>query len=688
MRAMADLFFELGCEEIPARFLPELIADLQKKAQEKLTANGLRHGNVETFGTPRRLVLFVENIPAKQPDITEELKGPPAEIAFDKDGQPTQAAIGFAKKNNLDVNSLTTKTENNRKFVSATIVRKGVNTEKLLSTLLPEIISSLYLPISMKWGAEEFKFIRPIHWILALYGKKIIKFQLAGIKSSNTTYGHRFLTNIEYRISNADINIYKKLLLKKGVIADQDQRKEAVRKAVKKAAPSVLIDEELLSEVTNLVEMPYAIVCSFNPEFLALPKEVLITSMKKNQKYFPILDPKGKLTENFVVVTNGCKDKTVRNGNQKVISARLSDAKFFFDEDRAMPLRARVGDLKRVQFFEGLGDMEKKTIRLIKLSEFIAKQLKVDPKHHENIERVAGLCKADLLTKMVFEFPELQGVMGREYALISGEERAVADGIFEHYLPKHAEDALPKTIPGVIVSLADKIDTLVGCFGIGKIPTGSADPYGLRRAVTGVIRIIIENKLELPLDEIISFAMKEYLDILKDVPFEKVYKQLLEFIGGRLKGIMLDEGLAYDVIDASFANLSDIFFTYEIAHALQEYRKNGWFLGIVQTHDRISRISDKATRDEVIEQDLIEEIEKELFHLYLKINWDVEENINKGNYKLALESLAKLTEPVEQFFVKILVMHQDERIKTNRLALLKTLNSLFLKASDFRKIVV
>lgn len=671
---------EIGCEEIPARFMPALLDDLKKKTEEKLKANKIEYSKIETLGTPRRLTLYIEGLFAKQPDTKDEIKGPPTDIA--------QAVQGFAKKMGVAVNSLIIRTEGNRNFAYAIINKKGQLTSKIFETLFPEIINSLHLPISMRWGSGDYKFIRPIHWILALCGDKIVKFSFAGVKSSSGTKGHRFSINPNSEFRNPNIELYKKVLLKLGVVVDQNERKEMIRKTVKKAAPLALIDEALLDEVNYLVEYPYAVVCSFNPDYLTLPKEVLITTMKKNQKDFPVVNEKGKLEPKFVVVTNGCKNKGVKDGNQRVVSARLSDAKFFFDEDRKIPLNARVADLKKVQFFEGLGDTLQRTERIMKLSAHIAKALKVDERQMPTIEKTAQLSKADLITQMVFEFPELQGVMGREYALLSGEEKQVSDGIYEHYLPRFAEDALPKTVPGIIVSLADKIDIIMGCFALGKIPTGSIDPYGLRRAAFGIIKVIIANKLELQIDGVFNKALSLYSGILRDVNFEKVFKQILEFIGIRLKGLMLEEGIPYDLIDASFANLTNILYVYQIAHTLKGLRQEAWFVPLVKTQDRCYRISSSAAREQVIEHDLQDEAEKKLFEVYLKVNWEAEEKINKGDYQGAIHAFSKLSEPVEMFFEKVLVMHQDERIKTNRLALLKTLNNLFLKVADFRKIVV
>lgn len=676
---------EIGCEEIPARFMPGLLKDLGKKAEEKLAASRLAFSRIETLGTPRRLVLFAENLTAKQPDVVENVQGPPAETAFTPDNKPTPAALGFAKKYGVKVENLSIRTVGPKNYVYARIKRKGLPAEKVLSAVFPEIIKNLYLPISMRWQDVNFQFVRPIHWILALYGNKTVKFELAGIKSSNVTYGHRFQRS-KLIMRNPKLEEFKTKLLKAGVLVDQDERKEKIRREIKKAAPGAQLDDELLDEVNFLVEYPVILKGKFDPAFLSLPKDVLITTMKKNQKYFPVLDEGGKLTSTFVLVTNNCKVKAVAQGNQRVLSARLSDAKFFFEEDKKVPLKLRIPDLKKVEFFEKLGNMSEKTERLKKLSEYLAKHLKLEEKYLPLVERIAELSKADLLTQMVFEFPELQGVMGREYAASSGEDPVVAQGIFEHYLPRSAEDKLPESAPGLVVALADKIDTLVGCFSVGAIPTGSVDPYGLRRAAHGIARIILNKKLDILLDEVLEHAYHLYHKEPKE--FGKIYKQLQEFIGGRLRVVLLDEGIPYDVADAVLANFNDILEVIDLAQVLFRNRSADWFAGVRATADRIHRIARPAARETVMEADLVETEEKELYELYLKVNWEVTEKLNAGNYEGALRELSRFTDPIENFFQKVLVMHEEERLKTNRLALLRSIEKTFLEVADFTKIVI
>lgn len=682
--------------------MPGFLADLKQKTEEKLTAERIAFKSVATLGTFRRLTVIVEDIAAKQEDLSQEVKGPPADRAYDKDGKPTKAAEGFAKSQGVDLADLIKKPVGGNDYVFAQVRRKGETSEKVLARLYPEIISSLYQPLAMRWGELEFKFIRPIHWIVALCGSKVVKFELAGIKSGTKTLGHRYAKNPKSEIRNPNKDDYIKIMAKIGVVVDQQERKELVKQkveaAAQKAGAKALVPADLLDEVTYLVEDPIAYVGEFNKAFLDMPQEVLITSMKKNQKYFPLVDSKGKLQNKFVVVTNACRFAGVVGGNQKVLSARLSDAKFFFEEDKKMPLEMRRADLEKVGYFEKLGTVAHKVERVAKLAEWFGKKLGLDEAGLKRVRRIAELCKADLTTKMVYEFPELQGVMGREYALLAGEDKIVAQGIYEHYLPRFAEDDLPKSLEGTAVALADRFDSLVGCFSIGANPTGSVDPYGLRRAVNGIIRIIVDKELDILLDEAIEHSYKLYEKVFLAFLFEKgetgyqdfgrIKQQLLEFVAARLKPMFLEQGVRYDIIDAVLADCNDILDCSIKVKVINQLADKDWFFGVVKSAERVSRIAKNATRDTAIEADLEEEAEKSLFSLAMKVNWEVGEAINKEDWGAALQSLTKLTDPIETFFDKVLVMCEDERLKTNRLALCKYLEKLYLRVADLRKVVL
>jgi glycyl-tRNA synthetase beta chain len=705
---MLNALLEIGCEEIPARFMPGLLADLKAQAEEKLKRERIGFGRVETLGTCRRLALFIEDISARQADLSEEAKGPPAEVAFDAAGKPTAAAVGFAHSQKVELKQLTVRTVGAKNYVFARIVRKGKPTARVLEALFPEMIASLYQPLSMRWGELDFKFIRPIHSFMALCGNQIVKFKLAGIESSNKTFPHRYVGTglVPVRLigqpQGLSLHSYKQQLLKMGVIVDHNERKALVRKQVEaaaaKAGAEALIGEDLLSEVTFLVENPRSYTGRFKKEFLDVPQEVLITSMQKNQKYFPLVDKNGKLQAMFIVVTDACRNRQVVKGNEKVLSARLSDARFFFEEDRRVPLKLRVTDLDRIAFFEKLGNMYHRTERVGKLVEWVGKRLGLDEAGIKTARRVAELSKADLTTKMVYEFPELQGVMGKEYALLSGEDPKVAQGIYEHYLPRFAEDELPRSLEGMAVAVADRLDSIIGAFSAGFIPTGSEDPYGIRRAVNGIIRIVMGKGLDLLLDEALEHGYKLYEPVFLGYLFAKgetgyqdfprIKKEVLDFFAGRLRPILLEKGIRYDVADAALYGFNDISDVVEKASALNPLVKEPWFGGVVASAGRLSRIAGNAPREQVLEHDLVEKEEKDLYELYLKVNWEVGERIKKQEWAEAARQLAVLTDPIELFFDKVLVMHQDERIRLNRLALLRSMEKLYLSVADFRKIVL
>jgi len=699
-----NALLEIGCEEIPARFMLGLLEDLRRKTEEKLKQKRLAFERIETFGTYRRLILYIENLSPKQTDLVEEVKGPPAEMAFDASGNPTQAALGFAQAQKVSPKELFLRTLGNKNYVFAKVTKRGRPTPKVLQELFPEILSSLYLPLAMRWGNLDLKFIRPVHWILALYHNQVIKFSWGGVKSSNLTFGHRYgkIKDQKSKIKKADFLTFKKILSKLEVIVDQEERKELIRKKVEEAAKKVKaqaqIDEDLLNEVTFLLENPIVYVGNFKKEFLSLPQEVLITSMKKNQKYFPLLEKEEKLMAKFAVVTDGCKNPKVVEGNEKVLSARLADARFFYQEDLKLPLKLRVPDLEKIAFFEKLGSMYHKAERISKLSQWIGKRIGLSEESLNLVKRIAELSKADLTTKMVFEFPELQGTMGKEYALHSEEDPKVAQGIFEHYLPRFASDKIPESLEGVAVALADRFDSLVGAFSAGYLPTGSEDPYGLRRAAHGIIRIILEKKIDLLLDETIEHAYKLFEPVFLGYLFKqgetgyqdfpKIKKNLLDFLAARFKPLLLEKGIRYDLAEAALSDFNDLLDVQEKCLALNSVLKKEWFKGVVLSADRVSRLAQGAPREQVLEHDLVEQEEKELYQLYLKINYEVNDKIMKEKWLEATQTLTKLTEPIELFFEKVLVMHEDERLKTNRLALLKSLGKLYLSIVDFRKIVL
>lgn len=703
-----NALLEIGLEEVPSRFMPGILADLKAKADKALTELRLGFRSVETLGTPRRLVLYISGLPPRQDDISREVKGPSREAAYGGNGTPTKAAEGFAKSQGVSISDLKVKKFGEREFVFATVTEKGLETRDVLKDMFPRLMLSLFLPISMRWGDVEHKFIRPIHWIFAACGSGIVAFSINGVASSNRTYGHRYFSKGALTVSLAkgvDLDDFKKTLLKGSVILDQKERRSKIESLVraegKRTGGEVLIDEDLLEEVNYLVEWPIANSGSFRSEFLALPKDVLVTSMKKNQKYFAVIDVSGKLKNSFVNVTNGVKKEdiaSVTEGNERVLTARLNDAKFFFEEDRKKTLADLTPGLAKVAFIEKLGSVLEKVERVRALSSWIARELKMPETGRENAERIAELCKSDLLTHMVYEFPSLQGIMGREYSLLEGRSREVAAGIFEHYLPRFAGDILPSSMEGAVVAIADKMDTIVGCFSIDLIPSGSEDPFALRRQAQGIVNVLIDRKLNLALDLLIEKSYKLYEPLFLGELFtsgrvkynniDKVIPDALSFIAARLKGSMLEKGVRYDVADAVLAGFEDVLDAFERAAAVTGALKKDWFKGIVMTADRLHRLGVNATRSNVVEHDFAANEEKNIYQLYLKVNEQVTAAAHAGDYASSMMALAQMTAPVDDLFVKVMIMDKDERLKANRLALLKTLERMYLEVADFSKIVM
>jgi glycyl-tRNA synthetase beta chain len=703
-----NALLEIGLEEVPARFMAGMIEDLKQKAEKELQALRLAYSSVQTYGTPRRLVLYIEGLPARQDDFSKEVKGPQKQAAFSADGSPTKAAEGFAKSQGVSVSDLKIKKAGDKEFVFVSVTEKGIMTEVLLISLFPKLISSLYLPISMRWGSEEFRFVRPLHWILAICGTKTLCFEIGGIKSSNKTLGHRFLCSKPMVINASKgmtIKAFKDALLKGNVMLDQDERKakiaEMVKSASKKLGGAGYVDKDVLEEVVYLVEWPAVLSGGFKKEFLCLPKDVLTAVMKKHQKYFPVPDASGHFLPLFINISNGVKGadmKNVKEGNERVLTARLNDAKFFFDEDRKKFLEDLVPKLSKVAFYDKLGTVLEKVDRVTALADWLAKELKLNQSQRDNIRQIAHLCKADLLTQMVYELPELQGVMGREYALLEGKPKEIANGIFEHYLPRHSDDILPVSVEGSVVALADKIDSIVGCFSIDLIPSGSADPFALRRQAQGLVNILLNKKINLDLNELIEKDHKLYEPLFLGETFasgkvkyntvQKVIPDVLGFIAARVSAGLLESGIRYDIAEAVLSHFADALDSCEKAVVLSRRLKEDWFKGIVMTADRISRLAANATRENVIESDLAQDEEKALHSVYLDVNSKIGEAAGRSDYDTALKELSRMTKPVDDFFIKVMVMDKDEKVKANRLALLKTLERMYLEIADFPKIVL
>jgi glycyl-tRNA synthetase beta chain len=684
-----ELLFEIGTEEIPAAFLSKAVGDMEEIIHKSLTERRIGFTGIKCLATPRRLVLTIADLAPKQDDQTIEKMGPAKKAAFDENGQPTKAALGFARGQGMEVSQLETIVTDKGEYLGARKTIAGQAT----ATLLPEILTGFLLAIpfrkSMRWGAYELRFARPIHWLLALYGGKIVPLKIEDIESGNTSCGHRFMSPAPFAVSGFEDYLIK--ARENFVIVDQAERKKYILEEAQKAAAEVggklFYTEDLLETISFIVEYPVIVRGGFDENYLQIPKEVLTTTMISHQKYFPVVNTEGKLLPYFIAVSNTRPRDTavVAKGNERVLRARLADASFFFEEDKKVPLENRVESLKKVVFHTLLGTSHKKVMRFHKLAVKIAS--KVKPSVKKNVDRAALLAKADLESLMVGEFSELQGIMGREYALLAGEKPEVANAIYEHYLPIVAGGDLPQTDEGAIVGIADKIDTIVGFFAVGMPPTGTADPYALRRQALGVINIILSRQYPLSLNFLIDESLASLKDVLKK-PADDVKKDVLDFFRGRLQNQLITQGYAYDTVDAVLAtDIDDLVLVIEKIKALQAFRENPEFEPISVAFKRIDNIL-KDFREGQIDVNLLShDAEIKLFSAFENINTRVEKGIAEKDFHTALNKLASLRPPVDAFFEHVMVMDKDEKIRFNRLSLLSEISALFHKIADFSKIV-
>jgi len=693
---MNNVVLEIGTEEIPAQYMENALKDLNQLAQKYLEEARINYKEIKVYGTPRRLILFIFHINEKQEDIFQKIKGPAYSIAYNKDSQPQKPALKFAQSQRVNVEDLIVEDTEKGKYIFAPKSIIGQPTIEILSRIFPEIIKGMQFPKSMRWGERSLRFIRPIRWILALYGKEIIKFNLNGLDSENITYGHRLLAPQKIKISSTQE--YFKKLEKSYVIVDPQIRENIVKTDIKQIIKEIggkkIINEKQLKEIIYLVEYPNAILGKYDKKYLELPKDVLTVVMEKNQKYFPIFKNKDELLPLFIVIINNFKKyaSKIREGNENVLRARLEDAKFFYQEDQKIPLEKRVDKLKNVIFQENLGSLFDKTERLELLCDYISDSLQVEQKVKEDLLRAAHLCKADLVTEMVKEFPELQGIMGKEYAVLSGERREVAEAIFEHYLPRFSGDRLPLTKSGMILGIADKVDSIIGCFVTGLIPTGSQDPYGLRRQSRGKIAIILKNNLQISLKDIIRKSLSLYKEsVLVELKIDEneIVSQILSFFKQRAKNIFLEEGIRYDVIDAVLAVDSDGD-VVDIKHrikTIEELYNQPIFRKILNSSSRVLNLSKNNEETEIDRSLLKEKAELSLYHNYESIYSRTREFIYNKEYKKVFKLLGDLCEPVDEFFDQVLVMDKDKEIRKNRIALIKKIGILFNQVTDLSKIV-
>ena len=684
-----ELLFEIGTEEIPAGFLSKAVVDMEEIIRKSLTDKRIAFDGIKCLATPRRLVLYIADLSAKQEDQTVEKLGPAKKAAFDENGQPTKAAIGFARGQGVDVSQLETITTEKGEYLGARKTIAGQPTKDLLPDILKDFMLAIPFRKSMRWADCTLRFARPIHWILALYSGEVIPLKIEDIESGNTSCGHRFMSPAPFAV--AGFEDYLNKARENFVIADPAERRKLILEEAEKSAAEVggklFYTDDLLETVSFIVEYPVIVRGGYEEDYLKIPKDVLTTTMISHQKYFPVVNEAGKLLPYFIAVSN-TKPRdisVVAKGNERVLRARLADASFFFEEDKKVPLEDRVESLKKVVFHTLLGTSHKKVARFRKLAIKIAS--KVKPSAKKNVDRAALLAKADLESLMVGEFSELQGIMGREYALIAGEKPEIANAIYEHYLPIVAGGDLPQSDEGAIVGLADKMDTIAGFFGVGMPPTGTADPYALRRQALGIINIILSREYPLSL----NFLIDESLALLKDVlkkPAEEVKKDILEFFKGRLQNQLIAQGYAYDTVDGVLsADIDELVEVIEKVKALEEFRKHPDFEPVSVAFKRVDNILKDFKGGQFDVNLLVHDAEINLFSYFDNIKPRVEKGIAEKDFATALNKLAALRPHVDNFFDNVMVMDKDEKVRFNRQSLLAEISALFHKIADFSKIV-
>lgn len=715
---MEKLLFEIGTEEIPAKFMPGILKQLKELAAAKMQELRIPFEDITVYGTPRRMAFIADGVAETQADVVVEAKGPSVKIAY-VSGAPSKAAQGFARGQGVDVKDLVVRDN----YVYAVKHLAGQPVVELLPGLLMDILTSLSFPKTMRWADYEFRFVRPIRWMVALFGDQIIPVEICGVKSGKFSMGHRFmqqslkaaaesqgllsaaLSKVGNKVYSALAGVkgaveipsagdYKKVMYDNFVMVDQDERRALILQQIKDLAAQnggeAEINEDLLEEVNYLVEWPTALCGKFEEKFLSLPKECIITPMREHQRYFPVLDEDGNLLNKFITVRNGGSEHLdiVTHGNERVLRARLSDAEFFFNEDRATKLEDRLEKLKTVSFQEGLGNMYDKSERLVKMAEMLRFAINT-PVDEEELRRCALLCKTDLVTGMVIEFTELQGVMGREYALLDGEKPEVATGIFEHYLPRFAGDALPATTIGRIVGIGDKLDNICATFSRGLAPTGSQDPYALRRQSLGVINILLDANYHISLAKIIAGTL--YLLDIKPEETGKLVPQIMEFFKQRLRNLLMDQGIRYDVIDAVFADKrnDDMVDLAVRCKALADYVEAGNAEPLVQVSVRVSNLCKKIEKEVAISGALFkDESENKLHEVVAAVSKEIIPEIVLYDYAAVLKAGEKVIEPVNTFFDNVMVMDEDENVKNNRLAMLEEVRGIVNAVGDLSLLVL
>ena len=689
---MKTLLLEIGSEEIPAGYIQPALEALSTGLLKKLADKRIDCGPARTFGTPRRLAVEIQSVSEKQQSVTSEVTGPPVKVAYDKDGKPTMAAVKFAEKVGVPVGKLTAKQTAKGDYLCAKVTERALSTRTVLKEMLPDVILSLPFPKTMRWASGKIAFARPIISLLALFGSQSIPIALDGLKSGRTTLGHPMMSPGKIKVASPED--YEGVLREARVIASFDERRKMVFEQITRAAESVdgrlLPDEGLLDVVTNLVEYPVAVAGSFDGSFLDLPREILITSMREHQKYFAVVDTDGNLMPNFIAVNNTLPKDTdlVRKGHQRVLRARLEDARFFYTSDLEGSLDSWVEKLHSVLFQAKLGSVYDKVQRVINIASYLAEAVSEDESLKTHATRAAALCKADLVSQVVGEFPKLQGVMGRVYSLATGEATEVATAIEEHYRPTQSGGQLPESLPGALAAIADKIDSICGCFHVGLIPTGAADPYALRRQSVGILQILLDKNIQISLTDLIhtSLALFDKNDASET---GETASQVLNFFKGRMASMLQENGYSKEVIAAvTEISVDHVPNVWRRTAALESLKTRPDFEPLAVAFKRVVNIIKKADPNEGrgINEVLFEDpSETALLAEFTRVKGLVSSKLDRGVFDQALLDIASLRPAVDAFFDGVMVMAKDDRVRNNRLGLLRAIADLFALVADFSK---
>ncbi|MGI6366442.1 MAG: glycine--tRNA ligase subunit beta [Bacillota bacterium] len=689
--ARQDLLLEIGLEEMPAQFMPPALAQLREAARQGLAEARLEHGEIQTYGTPRRIALYVHSVAPVQRDLAVKVRGPSVKAAFDPQGNPTKALQGFARGQGVDIAAVIQEDVNGVPYVFANRVERGLPAREVLPQLLQAWIANLSFPKPMRWGWGELRFARPIRWLVALLGPEVLPLEVGGVTADRKTWGHRFLAPEPLSLSQPGEYLAK--LEAAWVMADPERRRELIWRQVAELAAfhggKVEEDGDLLEEITFLVEYPTALWGAIDQRYMDLPAEVLVTSMKEHQRYFPVLDAQGRLLPGFIAVRSGSPEHLdlVRKGNEKVLRARLDDAAFFWAEDQKLEMDTLVDRLAKVVFLEKLGTVRDRVERLVVNSAWLADHLGAEAAVKALAQRGAYLAKADLTTNMVNEFPELQGIMGEKYALLAGEEKGAAQAVREHYLPRFAGDALPESPAGTILALADKMDLIIGCFCLGMIPTGSQDPYGLRRQAQGICHMAMEKELSLSLSALAERVYRSYEEKFSlERSLDQVRADVLDFFAQRLRFLLGEAGVTYDVIEAVLAaGIDKPAQVKKRALALTDFRRQENFGALLTAYTRAANLAQKGEGGEVKAESFQDPAETRL--------WREVQAARQGiaaagaDYAAAFQVMADLRPAVDAFFDAVMVMAEEPELRRNRLALLSAVVALMDGIADLSRIV-